>query len=122
MVYFTFSYYFQLILEFPKRFFNRIFLSRDLVEMRRQAHQNTTQHMQRYVYQEWLQTENELTRERGLWGPVEPCHLDKWMLDMTEGPNRMRKKTMKNELFYLHYPYNPEHEKGTLKYKVSFIL
>lgn len=86
--------------------------------MRRQTHQNTTQHMQRYVYQEWLQTENELTRERGLWGPLEPCYLDKWMLDMTEGPNRMRKKTMKNEMFYLHYPFKPEHEKGTLKYKV----
>lgn len=77
--------------------------------------------MQRYVYQEWLQTENELTRERGLWGPLVPCHLDKWMLDMTEGPNRMRKKTMKNELFYLHYPFKPEHEKGTLKYKVRLV-
>ncbi|KAJ8919114.1 hypothetical protein NQ315_012099 [Exocentrus adspersus] len=94
-------------------------LVKELVEMRHQQHQNTTQHTQRYVHQEWLQTENELTRERGLWGPPEPCPLDKWMLDMTEGPHRMRKKTMRNDLFYLHYPYMPEHEKGMLKYKVA---
>jgi len=29
---------------------------------------------------------------------------------MTEGPCRMRKKMMKNELFYIHYPYRPELE------------
>ncbi|KAF7272906.1 hypothetical protein GWI33_014343 [Rhynchophorus ferrugineus] len=98
---------------------NHIGLVRELVEMRRQQHLNTTNHTQRYVHQEWLQTENELTRERGLWGPKEPCHLDKWMLDMTEGPHRMRKKTMRNDLFYLHYPYRPEHEKGLLKHKVA---
>ena len=92
---------------------------RELSEMRRNQHQNTTQHIQRYVHQEWLQTETELTRERGLWGPTEPCHLDKWMLDMTEGPHRMRKKTMKNELFYLHYPYRPDLDKGLLKSKVT---
>ncbi|CAH0558995.1 unnamed protein product [Brassicogethes aeneus] len=92
---------------------------KELVDMRRQQHLNTTQHTQRYVHQEWLQTENELTRERGLWGPPLPCHLDKWMLDMTEGPHRMRKKAMKNELFYSHYPYRPDHEKGLLKYKVA---
>ena len=60
------------------------------------------------MLQEWLQTETELTRERGLWGPPTPTVLDKWMLDMTEGPCRMRKKMMKNELFYIHYPYRPE--------------
>ncbi|XP_074041175.1 WD repeat and FYVE domain containing 3 bchs isoform X2 [Leptinotarsa decemlineata] len=97
---------------------SRVTLLKDLVEMRRQQHQNTTQHTQRYVHQEWLQTENDLTRERGLWGSPEPCYLDKWMLDMTEGPHRMRKKTMKNDLFYLHYPFRSE-ERGLLKYKVA---
>nr|XP_022909115.1 WD repeat and FYVE domain-containing protein 3 [Onthophagus taurus] len=92
---------------------------RELVEMKRNQHINMATHTQRYVHQEWLQTKIELTRERGLWGPTKPCHLDKWMLDMTEGPHRMRKKTMKNELFYLHYPYRPEIEKGILKYKVA---
>lgn len=32
------------------------------------------------------------------------------MLDSTEGPHRMRKKTMRNDAFYHHYPYRPELE------------
>lgn len=38
--------------------------------------------------------------------------LDKWILDMTEGPCRMRKKMVKNHQFYTHYPYRPELESG----------
>ncbi|XP_060523655.1 WD repeat and FYVE domain-containing protein 3 [Cylas formicarius] len=98
---------------------SHIGLIKDLIELKRQQHQNTTHHTQRYVHQEWLQTEVELTRERGLWGPPVPCPLDKWMLDMTEGPHRMRKKAMKNELFYVHYPYRSDYERGLLKYKVA---
>lgn len=44
------------------------------------------------------------------------------MLDMTEGPCRMRKKMMRNELFYLHYPYRPlldGTDNKALKYKVA---
>lgn len=41
--------------------------------------------MQKYVFNEWLQTEAELTRERALWGPPIGSRLDKWILDMTEG-------------------------------------
>lgn len=44
------------------------------------------------------------------------------MLDMTEGPCRMRKKMMRNDLFYLHYPYRPmldAIENKALKYKVA---
>ncbi|XP_017775866.1 PREDICTED: WD repeat and FYVE domain-containing protein 3 isoform X2 [Nicrophorus vespilloides] len=99
--------------------FTHISLIKELAEIRRNQHTTMAQHMQRYVHQEWLQTETELTRERGLWGSPLPCSLDKWMLDMTEGPHRMRKKTMKNDLFYLHYPYRPEYEKGLLKHKVA---
>ncbi|GIX85508.1 WD repeat and FYVE domain-containing protein 3 [Caerostris extrusa] len=76
----------------------------------------------KYVFNEWLQTEAELTRERALWGPPVGSKLDKWMLDMTEGPCRMRKKMVKNELFYIHYPYRPDVEGGenrALKYKVA---
>ncbi|KAH0568814.1 WD repeat and FYVE domain-containing protein 3 [Cotesia glomerata] len=97
-------------------------LVRELAATRKLQHQQTYQHTQRYVYQEWLQTETELTRERGLWGPPTPTVLDKWMLDMTEGPCRMRKKMMKNELFYIHYPYRPEldhPDNKQLKYKVA---
>ncbi|KAK4337141.1 hypothetical protein RND71_043359 [Anisodus tanguticus] len=32
-----------------------------------------------------------------------PCSLD-----MTEGPNRMRKKMIRNDMFYINYPYRPE--------------
>ncbi|XP_058804217.1 WD repeat and FYVE domain-containing protein 3 isoform X1 [Phymastichus coffea] len=100
-------------------------LVRELAAARKLQYQQTYQHTQRYVYQEWLQTETELTRERGLWGPPTPTVLDKWMLDMTEGPCRMRKKMMKNELFYIHYPYRPELEhpdNKQLKYKVATSL
>ncbi|XP_014604234.1 PREDICTED: WD repeat and FYVE domain-containing protein 3 isoform X1 [Polistes canadensis] len=99
-----------------------IALVRELAAAKKLQHQQTNQHTQRYVYQEWLQTETELTRERGLWGPPVPTKLDKWMLDMTEGPCRMRKKMMKNDLFYIHYPYRPELEhpdNKQLKYKVA---
>ncbi|XP_043249922.1 WD repeat and FYVE domain-containing protein 3 isoform X1 [Colletes gigas] len=99
-----------------------IALVRELAAAKRLQYIQTNQHTQRYVYQEWLQTETELTRERGLWGPPTPTRLDKWMLDMTEGPCRMRKKMMKNELFYIHYPYRPELEhpdNKQLKYKVA---
>lgn len=85
-------------------------LVRDLWEMRCIQHGQIIQHTQRYVYQEWLQSETELTRERGLWGPTATSNLDKWMLDSTEGPHRMRKKTMRNDLFYIQYPYRPDLE------------
>ena len=68
------------------------------------------QHTLRYVHQDWLLSETELTRERGLWGPEGISYLDKWILDTTEGPHRMRKKTMRNEMFYLHYPYRAEND------------
>lgn len=48
-------------------------LVKDLVEVRAKQHQQAQVHMQRYVLEEWLQTETELTRERGLWGPTVPC-------------------------------------------------
>ena len=85
-------------------------LFRDLWELRCKQYLQMLQHTQRYVYQDWVQSETELTRERGLWGPEGSSNLDKWILDTTEGPNRMRKKTMRNELFYFLYPYRPELE------------
>uniref|UniRef100_A0A6B0VGF8 Putative kinase a-anchor protein neurobeachin n=1 Tax=Ixodes ricinus TaxID=34613 RepID=A0A6B0VGF8_IXORI len=95
----------------------------ELVDMQLKRHQQSHQHLQKDVFEDWLQTESELTQERGLWGPVEGSPLDKWMLDMTEaGPCRMRKKMVKNDLFYLHYPYRPDVEGGenrALKYKVA---
>ena len=69
-------------------------------------------HLQNIVYDEWMETEIELTRERGLWGPPVGSRLDKWRLDLTEGPCRMRKKMIKNDMFYIHYPWRPELEMG----------
>lgn len=45
-------------------------LVKDLVDQRYIQHVNMTQHTLRYVCQDWLQSERELIRERGLWGPV----------------------------------------------------
>lgn len=51
---------------------NQSGLVKELVEGRRRNHQLAQEHMQRYVQEEWMQTQTELTRERGLWGPVLP--------------------------------------------------
>lgn len=64
----------------------------------------------KYVTEEWASIEYELLRERGLWGPPIGSHLDKFVLEMTEGPCRMRKKMVRNDMFYIHYPYIPETE------------
>jgi WD40 repeat protein len=104
---------------------SQVALVRELVAAQLRQHAQTAQHMQQYLLDEWLSTEAELTRERGLWGPHVGTKLDKWMLDMTEGPCRMRKKMMKNDLFYIHYPYRPEMDTGdlrALKYKVATSL
>ncbi|EFA78057.1 BEACH domain-containing protein [Heterostelium album PN500] len=50
---------------------------------------------------------DQITRERAVWGPTLPSPLDKFKLDSTEGPYRMRKKTEKNYDFYKNYPYIP---------------
>ncbi|XP_059488715.1 WD repeat and FYVE domain-containing protein 3 [Neocloeon triangulifer] len=101
---------------------NQIALVRELVMAQLKHHVDTSQHMQQYLLDEWLKTEAELTRERGLWGPMKGSKLDKWMLDMTEGPCRMRKKMMRNDLFYMQYPYRPEMEMSdvrAIKYRVA---
>ena len=79
----------------------------------------------RYWWNVWEREERELTRERGLWGPLTSSHLDKWILDASEGPCRMRKKMIANPLFYLHYPpHRPmsELEQGVSGAKQALIL
>lgn len=71
------------------------------------------QNILKYVTEEWAAIEYELLRERGLWGPPIGSHLDKFTLEMTEGPCRMRKKMVRNDMFYIHYPYIPEAEMNT---------
>ncbi|TRZ02111.1 hypothetical protein DNTS_034933 [Danionella cerebrum] len=72
--------------------FTHIAVVRDLVAMQYKEHQERQQNALKYVMDEWAGIEYELLRERGLWGPPIGSHLDKFQLDMTEGPCRMRKK------------------------------
>ncbi|XP_032825005.2 WD repeat and FYVE domain-containing protein 3 isoform X1 [Petromyzon marinus] len=90
--------------------FTHVAVVRDLVNFQHRQHVERQQNAQRYVSEEFSQLEGELTRERGLWGPPVGSHLDKWMLDMTEGPCRTRKKMLRNDMFYVHYPYAPDGE------------
>lgn len=75
----------------------------------------------KYVTEEWASIEYELLRERGLWGPPIGSHLDKFVLEMTEGPCRMRKKMVRNDMFYIHYPYIPETETSTNSAQVTSV-
>ncbi len=62
----------------------------------------------RVLSSEWTKIEAELHRERGLWGPALPNPLDKWQLDVIEGPLRMRKRLQSHPSFYIKFPYYPE--------------
>ncbi|KAL6078276.1 hypothetical protein STEG23_006533, partial [Scotinomys teguina] len=99
--------------EISQWMFTHIAVVRDLVDTQYKEYQERQQNALKYVTEEWYQMECELLRERGLWGPPIGSHLDKWMLEMTEGPCRMRKKMVRNDMFYNHYPYVPETEQET---------
>uniref|UniRef100_A0A670KCI7 WD repeat and FYVE domain containing 3 n=1 Tax=Podarcis muralis TaxID=64176 RepID=A0A670KCI7_PODMU len=99
--------------EISQWMFTHIAVVRDLVDMQYKEYQERQQNALKYVTEEWSQIEYELLRERGLWGPPIGSHLDKWMLEMTEGPCRMRKKMVRNDMFYIQYPYMPDTEHET---------
>ena len=58
-----------------------------------------------FVSKLWDSLKDQLTRERAVWGPATLNPLEKWQMDPTEGPYRMRRKTERHKDFYLHYPY-----------------
>uniref|UniRef100_A0A8C9S430 WD repeat and FYVE domain containing 3 n=1 Tax=Scleropages formosus TaxID=113540 RepID=A0A8C9S430_SCLFO len=97
--------------------FTHIAVVRDLVTMQHKEYQERQQNALKYVTEEWANIEYELLRERGLWGPPIGSHLDKFLLEMTEGPCRMRKKMVRNDMFYIHYPYVPDTEPDTSSQK-----
>ncbi|XP_076043582.1 WD repeat and FYVE domain containing 3 bchs isoform X2 [Oratosquilla oratoria] len=102
--------------------FTHISIIKDLVDLQHKQHIQKQLHIQNYMWEEWQRQERELLRERGVWGPLKGSHLDKWVLDATEGPCRMRKKIVRNYRFYQHYPYRPQlemNENRQLKYKVA---
>ena len=101
---------------------NHLIALKEQVDAQWKTHQQAQQHAGKYVGQHWQLVQAELVRERGVWGSAAASRLDKWMLDATEGPCRMRKKLTPNAHFYVQYPYRPELECGesrSLKYKVA---
>ncbi|KAK7077189.1 WD repeat and FYVE domain-containing protein 3 [Halocaridina rubra] len=102
--------------------FTHISIIGDLVDLQYRQYLQKQKHMSCYLLESWERCERELTRQRGLWGPLRGSRLDKWILDATEGPCRMRKKMVVNRRFYRHYPYKPQIENCEnkhLKYKVA---
>ncbi|XP_048472141.1 WD repeat- and FYVE domain-containing protein 4 [Rhincodon typus] len=59
---------------------------------------------------DWAKMEQQLLRERGLWGPSSGSQQGAWILDMAEGPCRMRKKMRRNTIC-INYAYNACREK-----------
>ncbi|KHN83531.1 WD repeat and FYVE domain-containing protein 3 [Toxocara canis] len=82
-------------------------LIRELVRAQCVRYHEWHSHVQKWCLQEWHALETELTRERGLWGPQVGSPLDKFALDTTEGPCRIRHKLVPNPTFYHQYPYRP---------------
>uniref|UniRef100_A0A1I8IRL4 WD repeat and FYVE domain-containing protein 3 n=1 Tax=Macrostomum lignano TaxID=282301 RepID=A0A1I8IRL4_9PLAT len=78
---------------------------KELVDQRCLQYEQTASLVQRYLEDEWASLEEELTRERGIWGPPRGFATEKWMLDATEGPLRMRKRLTPNPAFFQHYPF-----------------
>uniref|UniRef100_A0A914V5A7 Uncharacterized protein n=1 Tax=Plectus sambesii TaxID=2011161 RepID=A0A914V5A7_9BILA len=82
-------------------------LIRELVRLQSTRYHQWHSHVQKWCLDEWHSVEQELTRERGLWGPDLGSSLDKWRLDTTETPSRIRRKLVPNQNFYALYPYRP---------------
>ncbi|MCP9266082.1 WD repeat and FYVE domain-containing protein 3 [Dirofilaria immitis] len=84
-----------------------ISLIKELVRTQCLCYHEWHSHVQKWCMQDWRSSEMELIRERGIWGAELGSSLDKYMLDMTEGPCRIRRKLIPNPTFYHHYPYRP---------------
>lgn len=100
---------------------SHLIMLKEQVDTQWKNHQVTQQQNDKYISENWKKIESQLISERGIWSPIIGTKLAKWMLEMTEGPCRMRKKLTHNPNFYIHYPYRPELENvenRSLKYKV----
>ncbi|MFH4977645.1 hypothetical protein AB6A40_004354 [Gnathostoma spinigerum] len=82
-------------------------LIRELMRIQCTRYHEWHAHVRKWCLAEWHVLESELTRERGLWGPEEGSVLDKFCLDTTESPCRIRRKLIPNPAFYHQYPYRP---------------
>ncbi|GAM17883.1 hypothetical protein SAMD00019534_010580 [Acytostelium subglobosum LB1] len=66
---------------------------------------NNEKSRNRFISKQLKMMLDQVTRERAVWGPSGSSPLDKFKLDSTEGPYRMRKKMEKNYDFYKNYRY-----------------
>ncbi|CAI2350201.1 unnamed protein product [Caenorhabditis sp. 36 PRJEB53466] len=83
-------------------------LIKELVRAQSTRYTEWHAHVRKWCLHDWHQWEAELTRERGIWGPERASKLEKFKLDLTEGPtSRMRRKLIPNRDFYHIYPYRP---------------
>ncbi len=64
-----------------------------------------------FVARLWESIKDQLIRERAVWGPAKLHPLEKWQLDATEGPYRMRKKMERNKDFYIRYSFKSIYKK-----------
>ncbi|CAL1540510.1 unnamed protein product [Lymnaea stagnalis] len=105
--------------DFHQATITHVVLVKNVVLFQHGQYVQSQKHLEKYLLDDWNQVEKELLRVRSLWGPQTGSRLDKMVLDVTEGPFRMRKKMMKNDVFYVHYPYRPNLEDSPLRYKVA---
>ncbi|ULT96044.1 hypothetical protein L3Y34_004591 [Caenorhabditis briggsae] len=91
-------------------------LIKELVRAQSTRYTEWHAHVRKWCLHDWHQWEAELTRERGIWGPERASKLEKFKLDLTEGPTtRMRRKLIPNRNFYHVYPFRPHLEAPTAK-------
>ncbi|CCF23439.1 WD repeat and FYVE domain-containing protein 3 [Caenorhabditis elegans] len=91
-------------------------LIKELVRAQSTRYTEWHAHVRKWCLHDWHQWEAELTRERGIWGPERASKLEKFKLDLTEGPTtRMRRKLIPNRNFYHIYPFRPHLEAPSAK-------
>ncbi|CAB3409518.1 unnamed protein product [Caenorhabditis bovis] len=92
-----------------------ISLIKELIRAQSTRYNEWHEHVRKWCLHDWHHWEAELTRERGIWGPEMASKLEKFKLDLTEGPSRMRRKLIPNRNFYHIYPYRPHLDATTAK-------
>eukprot|EP01135_Chromosphaera_perkinsii_P002345 Nk52_evm131s221 gene=Nk52_evmTU131s221 len=70
-------------------------------------YRQTVADVDKFLVKAWGHLSTDLERVRGVFGRDGLNHLDMWRLCLTEGPLRMRKKLLKDDEFYVKYPFNP---------------
>ncbi|XP_067876782.1 WD repeat- and FYVE domain-containing protein 4 isoform X2 [Heterodontus francisci] len=85
-------------------------MGQELFASLHKEHRQMQQCILNQASKDWAKIERQLLQERGLWGPSSGSQQDAWILDMAEGPCRMRKKMRRNTIC-VNYAYNACREK-----------